>query len=136
MGLHPSLKVIIVDDSVIVVDRLLLMLQDIEDVVVVNAVYTIDSAEDLIKIKKPDVVIFDFQIENDKLNKDGLSFLITLRSLFPDIKIIVYSNRNELVYRLNCLTYGADFFFDKSYDFERIPEALRTIQAEKNQTIF
>jgi DNA-binding NarL/FixJ family response regulator len=55
---------------------------------------------------------------------NGLNLLITLKQRYPKMKVIMLTNLAEPQYRNTCKAFGADYFFDKSVDFDRIDVAL------------
>lgn len=124
----PMLKVITVDDSRIVSERLKALLSEIENVKFSGNAGNIRDALTLIDQEKPNVVILDILLEEDLPKANGMDLLITLRAKYPDMKIIMLTNLTEPQYSNTCFALGADYFFDKSNDFDKIAEALNEIQ--------
>jgi two-component system response regulator DevR len=124
------LRIVTVDDSVIVAERLGSMLQEVGQVDYLGNVTSIASALDFIGEHHPDVTILDIHLKDDMLVANGVHLLIQLRRKYPTMKIIMLTNLSGAQYRSTCMTLGADYFFDKTNDFERIPETLKKIQQQ------
>jgi two-component system response regulator DevR len=122
------LKIITVDDSTIVAERLQCMINEVDKVQVLGNATCISEALQLIHRQEPDVVILDIHLKEDVLAANGVHLLIQLRSRYPLMKIIMLTNLSGQQYRSTCMASGADYFFDKTNDFEKIPETLKEIQ--------
>lgn len=125
------LKIITVDDSAVVADRLQFMLQEVDRVEVLGNATNISEALHLIHQQEPNVVILDIHLKEDMLVANGVHLLIQLRRKYPHMKIIMLTNLSGPQYRSTCMAFGADYFFDKTNDFEKIPEALNEIQLQR-----
>jgi DNA-binding NarL/FixJ family response regulator len=123
------LKVVTVDDSLVIADRLQTMLAEMDNVSFLGNARNISAALNLISLQKPHVVILDIYLEDDMPNANGINLLMVLKKKYPDLKIIMLTNLSETQYRNTCIAFGADFFFDKTNEFEMIPETLRKIDA-------
>ncbi len=119
-----SLKVVTVDDSPIIVERLQAILAENAQVVYVGNATRIATAVALIEREQPHVVILDISLETDLPQRNGIDLLIILRKKFIDMKIIMLTNLNDSWYRNTCLLHGADYFLDKSNEFEMIAEIV------------
>ena len=79
------------------------------------------AALDGVAAHRPGVVVLDLQMPV----VGGLAALQTLRAGGRTPRVIVLTNHADAVYREACLEAGADHFFDKSSEFERVLEVLR-----------
>ncbi len=127
----PILKVITVDDSSVIAQRTELILREIEGLAFLGNAFSISSAQNLINKLKPDVVILDINLSVGEEEQTGIDLLIELRQNFPEIKIIIFTNHNELHYRLICFEKGANYFFDKSNESHKIIEVLKLWMLKK-----
>jgi DNA-binding NarL/FixJ family response regulator len=125
------LRIMTVDDSAVVADRLQFMLQEVDRVEVLGNATNISEALHLIHQQEPNVVILDIHLKEDMLVTNGVHLLIQLRRKYPHMKIIMLTNLSGPQYRSTCMAFGADYFFDKTNDFEKIPEALKEIQLQR-----
>lgn len=121
------LKIVTVDDSPIVAERLQSMLSEVENVEFLGNARNIASALALIDQAKPDVVLLDIHLEEDMPEANGIDLLISLRKKYPVMKIMMLTNLTGFHYRNRCIAFGVDYFFDKSNDFDKIPGTLKEI---------
>ena len=103
------------------------MLSEIEGVKHLGNARNISSALQLIKLQSPHVVILDIHLEDDMPQASGLNLLITLKRLYPVMKVIILTNLEESQYLKTCKAFGADYFFNKTADFDKIPLALKAL---------
>src|SRR5687767_13476375 len=127
-GTFLSIRIITVDDSLIVAERLQSMLNEVESVEYLGNATSISGALQLIQQEEPNVVVLDIHLKEDVLAANGVHLLIQLRMKYPKMKIIMLTNLSAPQYRHTCMTLGADYFFDKTNDFEKIPVVLKEIQ--------
>jgi DNA-binding NarL/FixJ family response regulator len=97
------------------------------DVDLLGNAENIQSALLFIEEKKPHVVFLDINLSHDK-PRNGIDLLNILRKAYPVMKIIMLTNMSGDRYREICMSFGADYFFDKSEDFDRIPQTLSGIK--------
>jgi DNA-binding NarL/FixJ family response regulator len=122
-------KVIIADDSTPIRERIVKLLSDIPNVEIVGE--TIDGIETAVQVRKlkPNIVILDLQMP--KLS--GLEILPRLKEIDPSPVIVVLTNYSTSPMKAMCTRKGADFFFDKSTEFEKaidVIEGMSTAQAQ------
>jgi DNA-binding NarL/FixJ family response regulator len=121
-----ELKIIIADDFRIVVDRLKLVLQPIENIAIAAEANSIGSTAVLTERFRPDVVIMDIQLgESDP--KTGIALINLLKQTYQNLTIIVFTNFADQRYRHLCMMNGAKYFFDKASGADGIPDALEEI---------
>lgn len=122
------LKVVTVENSLLVAERVQSMLNDLANVRFMGNARSVPEALRLISRKNPDVVILDIHLGEDHPNANGIHLLATLRRKYQRMKLIMLTNLTDPQYRSTCISLGADYFFDKSNDFDKVPEALRNMQ--------
>jgi DNA-binding NarL/FixJ family response regulator len=115
------MQVLIVDDSAIVRFRLAEMVESVERVQVVGQAPGVTQAILGLKELRPDLVILDLQMPDG----DGVAVLEAAKQLDPAPTVVMLTNYVDDYHRLRCHAAGADFFLDKSKQFEEIPEILR-----------
>lgn len=106
-------------------------MNDLDNVTFLGNAFNISSALYLIDQHTPDVVILDIHLKDDMPGRNGIDLLITLRKKYRDMKIMMLTNLTAPQYRKICIACGADYFFDKSNDFDRMQDALRDIHDGK-----
>jgi DNA-binding NarL/FixJ family response regulator len=116
------MKVFVVEDSAAVRERLVEMIRDVKDVEVVGEAATYDTAVAGIIHTRPDVAVFDIKLASGA--GSGIDALIAVRKKLPGIRAIVLSNYTTPQHRKASADAGAEYFLDKSIDFERVAEIL------------
>jgi len=123
-----ALKIFIVDDAMPIVDRLTNLLSGISNVKIVGIANNASKAIDYISKSNPDVVILDIHMPDG----NGIEILRRIKKEMSSTTVIMLTNYSETVYRTVCKIEGADFFLDKSIEFEKIPGICRSL-AEKQK---
>ena len=118
-----SIKVLIVDDSNIVCERLAKMLAGLNKVSVVALTGSAAEARRLIAGLQPDVITLDLQLSDGS----GLGVLREVKSVRPAPTVIVLTNHTGPVFREVCQRRGADHYFDKATEFEKVCEVLQEL---------
>ena len=121
-----DMKVFVVEDSAAVRERLVEMIREVEDMEVVGEAATYDKAVAGIMNARPDVAILDIKLADDA--GSGIDVLNQVRKAIPAMRAIVLSNYVSPQHLKASSDAGAEFFLDKSSDFERIPEILERIR--------
>ena len=117
------MRIVLVDDSDIVRERLRAILNGVEIVGEArDSLEAIDSIQEL----KPDVVILDIRLPNGS----GIDVLQHIKESNPSTKVIMLTNYPYPQYRRKCLEAGADFFLDKSTEFDRLSEVLSQLNRD------
>ena len=122
------MKVFIVEDSPAVLERLTDMVRDVGGTEVVGDAGTCDAAVKGIVTARPDVAILDIKLADD--TGSGIDVLSRVKPQLPALKSIVLSNYATPQHIKASADAGADYFLDKSADFERITEILDQLQKE------
>jgi DNA-binding NarL/FixJ family response regulator len=128
----PTTKVVIVDDSPLIASRLSQQLSAFPLIEIKGVATNIAGALQMIEVNKPDVVILDIYLKEDAPASSGITLLSTLRQLYPQLQVIMLTNLSGEAYSNKCKELGANFFLDKSSDFEKIPELLLQIHQMAN----
>jgi DNA-binding NarL/FixJ family response regulator len=125
------MKILIADDSQLILDRLQDMLSDFKDAEIVAALKNgLDSLEH-IKSLNPDLVIID--INMPKLT--GLQVLEAIKKENHKAKFIVLTFYDSKYFREKAIRLGADYFFSKVDDFEEVSMVVDNLLAleDKNR---
>lgn len=115
-----TIRVLIVDDSKVIRDRLVYILSIIEEVEFVGEAADTSTALLLHETTNPDFVILDLGLPGE----GGFSVLREIKSKTPATMVAVLTSYSHVAYRERCLEFGADYFFDKSTEFEKIKAVL------------
>ena len=111
------MTVYIVDDSLILRERLVSMLSDVKGLSVVGQAGETREAMEGIQRLKPDVVILDLHLPGG----GGIKVLRYTKQAMPGTKVIILTNYDYPQYRNTCFDAGADLFVDKLTEFDRVP---------------
>ena len=122
-----SLRIAIVEDSEIIVSRLKQMFSSISNVELAGEAKSVRTAFQLVSNEQPDVVVLDIQLQDAVPSMNGITLLAMVKLNFPHIKVIMLTNSSEEVYKNRCVALGVNYFFDKSIEFEKVPEAISEI---------
>jgi len=115
--------ILIVDDSSLVVERLIELLEKEESVASIEVAKDYEHAIQILAEKKSDVVFLDIHLPG----KNGIDLLKFISPTYPNVKVVMLSNESNPYYRKLCITNGASFFIDKSKEFELIPQILTSL---------
>ena len=117
------MRIFVVEDSVPVRERLVEMIREVEDMEVVGEAGTCEAAVAGIMATHPDVAILDVHLPDGS----GIKVLADVKHALSDIRGIVLTNYTSAQHRSAAADAGAEYFLDKSADFERIPEILHRL---------
>lgn len=112
--------ILIVDDSALIIERLIAMLNGLRSVKDITTASNYREAVVLLEDTKIDIAILDIHLTG----KNGIELLKFIVKNHPHIKVIMLSNADNKKYRELCKKEGALYFVDKSKDFELVPEIL------------
>lgn len=116
------MKIFVLEDSAAVRERLVEMIREVGGVEVVGEADRFDAAVAGIMDSRPDVAILDVKLADDK--GSGIDVLNVVRKALPAIRAIVLTNYATPQHLKASADAGAEYFLDKSSDFDRIPEIL------------
>jgi SARP family transcriptional regulator, regulator of embCAB operon len=114
-------RVLIADDSSVLRRLLRDAMHEVEGVEVVAEVVDGEEAVAGVRSVRPDVLVLDLQMPR----KGGLAALEELAREALKPYVIVLTNHADPTYRDACLSAGADGFFDKSGEIDRVLDVLR-----------
>ena len=115
------MNLFIVEDSILIQDRLRLLVEVLPEIHVIGMAAEVDCAYQAIINVNPDAMILDLQLGDE----NGLTLLKNIKQHKPNIKVLVLTNHATEANRLLALRAGADDFLNKSTDFEQIPSVLQ-----------
>ena len=118
------MKVLIADDSEYMRKSLTTLLSRIEGIEVTGQAAEVSEAINKYQELKPDVVILDIRMPGGS----GIDVLRHIKKDNVNSVVIIVTNYPYPQYRKKCLELGANFFFDKSTDFDKIPIVLKQLQ--------
>jgi DNA-binding NarL/FixJ family response regulator len=111
------MKLLIIDDSKPVRVRLVAMLAGTPCLEIGEASNLADGIEYLCRAE-PDAVVLDIQFAWGK----GFELLSLVKRCSRSVLVLV--STNDILARQHCRTLGADYFFDKSFEFEQLVDKI------------
>ena len=121
------MKVFVVDDSPLVRERLVSLLSEVEGVDVVGSADSADEGIKGISSSKPDVAVLDIRMPAG----NGITVLERIKQQVSPPTVIMLTNYPYPQYRKKCMEAGADYFFDKSGEFQKVTDVLERMVAEE-----
>jgi DNA-binding NarL/FixJ family response regulator len=119
-----EMKVFLVEDSAAIRKRLVEMINEIEDVEVIGHADNYSDAVAGITASRPDVAILDIKLAEG----NGIDVLITVKRELPRVRAIMLSNYATPQHVKASSDAGAEYFLDKSAEFEQITEILQQMK--------
>lgn len=117
---HRNVRVLLVEDSLPVRQRIRSLIEESGHATIVGEAATVAAALGLFRQHLPDAVVLDLHLAEGV----GYTVLEEIKQTHPACEVIVLTNFAIPEYRTRCHILGADHFFEKSKDFERIPGVL------------
>jgi DNA-binding NarL/FixJ family response regulator len=115
------MRILIAERSLFIADRLIMNLNVLPGIEVTTHVSNPAGVIESLGKILPDVVIVDPHIGGN----EGMELLRSIKRQRPGAVLIVMTNMFCPAHRRRCLEAGADYFLDKSNDFDRLPELMR-----------
>ena len=117
------MQVLIVDTSIRVIERLEEIISEAENITFIHKAFSNEEAKKLLTENNYDVVLLDIGLQG----KESLKLLKEIKKTGGETCVIVLSIHTDNYIRAYCKSLGADFFFDKYHDFEKISGLLCSI---------
>lgn len=116
-----ALKILLVDDSEFILQRIQHLLYGMDNVKEVKTATSAEEAENWIESYNPSLVFLDINLPG----KNGLQMLKDIRKKTSiDPTVVILTNNTLSGYRTECMQAGADYFLDKAKDFASIPDII------------
>ncbi|CAG0907047.1 unnamed protein product, partial [Cyprideis torosa] len=120
-------NIIIVDDSDILRDRLKTLIYPNKNIKIIGEASNSIEAMRLLSKLHTDIILLDIHMPG----ANGFKVLSQIRNLDKDVKIIIITNYPTVQYKTAAFELGANYFIDKSEEFETIPDILNEIVLAK-----
>ena len=118
------MRVFIVDESAIMRERLAAIISDLAGAIeLIGQAEDASGAAEAIRRLKPDLVILDLRTRSGS----GIQVLREIKADATAPIVVILTNYPYPQYRKQCQELGAEYFFDKSMDFDRVPELLQQL---------
>lgn len=121
---HGPLKVLVVDDSPLIQQRLRALFGELPNVRVVGGAEDVAGAVAAVDALHPDLVVLDVELAHgDK----GLGVVEHVHAHHPEVQVIALSNFTLQAIRDTYLRAGACAYFDKALEFDRARQWVRDL---------
>ena len=124
-GAEILFRVLIVEDSKVLVERLRETLSALDNVEVIDAVDEEGRAVEAVKGGNVDAIVLDLQL------RVGTGFGVVQRLGTDRPTIIVFTNYVLPEYQRRAKDLGIKYFLNKSADYERLPQLLQELEQKK-----
>lgn len=118
-----KMTVLIVDDSPIIITKMIELIEDVKTITALKTCGTYDSAIELLNNYTPNVILLDINLPGTS----GIELLKYTKAYLPNTFVIIVTNQGSEYYKERCFKIGADHFVDKSKDFDKIPSILSSL---------
>jgi DNA-binding NarL/FixJ family response regulator len=125
------MRVLLADDSSLILDMLHLMLRKFKGIDIVASLTNGTDTLDALRLLKPDLAIID----NKMPGINGIEVVKLFRQENTSSKFIIFSFYANDAIRQLALESGSDYFFSKGDEFEKVQEVVAELLAiELRQT--
>jgi DNA-binding NarL/FixJ family response regulator len=118
-------RVLLVEDSRLLTDRLRETFAALDGVELVAAVTDESSAVEAASGKRIDAIVLDLQL------KQGTGFGVVERLGSKRPTIIVFTNYVLPEYQRRAAALGIEYFLNKSRDYERLPQLIQELEQRR-----
>lgn len=118
------LRILLVEDSRILAERLSETLGQLEGVEVIAAVADESAAVEIATDQPVDVIVLDLQL------KEGTGFGVVRRLGANRPTIVVFTNYSLPEYQRRAQDLGIEHFLNKSRDYERLSELIQDLERQ------
>jgi DNA-binding NarL/FixJ family response regulator len=118
-----KLVILIVDDNMRFVERMIGLLDELDNIGYINVASDYEEARKLLEQERPDLVLLDINLPG----KSGIELLKRIKESGWSCEVIMITNHADDYYRQQCHELGAKHFLDKSSDFGMVPEIIGRI---------
>lgn len=115
--------ILIVDDNMNFVDRMISLLEDTDNTGPISVASNYDEARRALASENPDVVLLDINLPG----KNGIEILKLIRQNNNKCEVIMITNHADNYYKQQCQELGAKHFLDKSNDFAMVPGIIKQL---------
>jgi DNA-binding NarL/FixJ family response regulator len=118
-------SVVVVEDHPVLCDGLKQLISSQPDLACIAVADDVSGAKRLVQECKPDLMVLDLRLKNG----DTLDFVKTLRVEFPEVKVLILSQYDELVFAERALRAGAFGYIMKENTTDEVLRAVRKVLA-------
>lgn len=124
------MRLLIADDSEVLRSRLIEVLSEIEGIEIVGQAKNVAEVIRAVEVLNPNVVILDIRMPGG----NGFSALEAIKKRDDPPIIIMFTNYPYLQYRKRSIDLGADYFFYKAIETEKLLKLIKDLMHTENKT--
>jgi DNA-binding NarL/FixJ family response regulator len=127
---EPSMKpmtVLVMEDAAVVRNLTIDLLGESKGIDTIIEAEDAVSALKLMAEHRPQIAVLDIKVPGGPELKNGVDVLKVIKESYPATAVIMLTNYASARYRTECMRLGADFFFDKSNEFDKLPAAVEEL---------
>ncbi|HSL89634.1 MAG TPA: response regulator transcription factor [Ignavibacteriaceae bacterium] len=118
-----KLNIFIVDDASSIRRSLRGMLSKLNNINIFGEADSVESAKIFLHKNKPDLTLLDLNLPDGS----GYDVLSYIKNGEHNHTVIVLTNYSAEQYKIKAIESGADYFFDKSTEFEKIIKVINSL---------
>jgi DNA-binding NarL/FixJ family response regulator len=115
--------ILVVDDSPLIIKRLVEMLREIPNIGWIRHAGSYQEAMSMFSEHQPRILLLDINLPD----RSGIEILRNARENSPSVKVIMSTNQANEYYQKLCVKLGADYFIDKTKEFEQIAGIIASL---------
>lgn len=119
------LTIVLVEDSALVRERVRELIDEFPKLILAGEYDNAAAAITALRRKPADIVLLDIKLRGSA----GQDVIRHVKGTAPATVVIVFTNHSEDEYRDLFIRLGADYFFSKTHDTERLRETLEQLCA-------
>jgi two-component system OmpR family response regulator len=125
------LKVLLVEDSRVLTERIAEAIAQISDVQLIATVDNESAAVSAVRRSDVDVMILDLHLKQGT----GFGVMRALAQVPCKPCFVILTNYDLPEYKSAAMALGARYFLDKARDYERLPDVLKEISEGRGSTL-
>ena len=118
-------RVLVVEDHPVLCDGLKQLIDSQQDLVCIGAADNVSDAKRLVENSNPDLMILDLRLKGG----DALDFIKTLRVEYPEVRVLILSQYDELLFAERAFRAGASGYIMKENATDEVLRAIRKVLA-------
>ncbi len=127
-------RILVMDDAPVVRRLIVDLLDEIDGIDTVLQAEDALSAMELMEEHQPEIAILDIKVPGGYGLRNGIDVLKAVKTTHPSAAVIMLTNHATAKYKMECEQAGAEYFFDKSNEFDKLPfvveELVRTMKEQ------
>ncbi len=117
------MRILVIDNSKIIAERLEEIIANEKKIKCIEKAFTYFQAIKLYYELKPDAILLDSELPKN----EALRLLKEVKKDNKKAIVIILSVQSDIYFKEKWLSYGADYYFDKYHEFEKIVEVIKTV---------